>query len=155
MAEQVYLVHSAVRKLSTRLKRVTAPTRHKFVQRLAGGTIIVRRVRPARITEEVLNKNLEELKQAVDEGRIEVRTMTGQVVDLNTLKASPLPATKPLPDPVKAEKPPPSINMPLYPEGKGQLEEVVAPMATEPDVPEGLEMDQESSGRKKKGKKNT
>ena len=67
MAEQSYLVHSTVRRRSTRHKRIASPLRHRFVQRLAGGEIIVRRNRPATVTAKKLAEHLEVIKQAEEE----------------------------------------------------------------------------------------
>lgn len=78
----IYKIHSLVRKVQTRLKRQKAAGRHRFVQRLAGGDITVRRARPATVTEAKLERHLAELREAVREGKIEVRTPTGRVVDI-------------------------------------------------------------------------
>lgn len=98
----IFKIHSLVRKVQTRTKRQKAAGRHRFVQRLAGGDITVRRARPATVTEAKLERHLAELQAAVKEGKIEVRTPTGRVVDI--LDAEPrvseaVEATKPLPNP--------------------------------------------------------
>lgn len=87
-----YKVHSMVRRVQTRLHRQRAAGRHRFVQRLAGGDITVRRARPATISAAQLEVHFNEIKAAVDEGKVEVRTPTGVVVDLSTMRASPAPS---------------------------------------------------------------
>lgn len=132
--EQIYKVHSGVRKVHTRLQRKKAAGRHRFVQRLAGGDIVVRRVRPATITGTQLRQHLAEFKRARDEGRAEVRTPTGQLVDLDTLKpVAGLPAAPPKPEPpldsAANDKTFPAgvgEHRPKYPEGKGQAEDAGA-----------------------------
>ena len=52
--EPVYKIHSMVRKVQTRTQRATSAARHRFVQRLAGGDITVRRARPATVTHKQL-----------------------------------------------------------------------------------------------------
>ena len=94
-----YLVRSVIRGRTNRTARAQQVGRRGFVQRLAGGTILVRRARPARITEAVLLANFEELKKAENEHRVQVTTVTGQYVDLNTFQAAPLAVAKPLPNP--------------------------------------------------------
>jgi hypothetical protein len=98
-----YVIHSGVRKRSTRLQRQQrkAGTRPKFVQRFGGTEVTIRRARPARVTEEALLRHLEALKKAEAEGRIEVRTPDGRRVDLNTLQATgPVQVSPPLPRPL-------------------------------------------------------
>lgn len=96
--DPVYKVHSTVRDIRTRTARVRSPTRHRFVLRLAGGAITVRRARPATVTLEVLRRYLDVLKDAQREGKIEVRTVTGQPVDLDTFKPiGSLPVAPPKP----------------------------------------------------------
>lgn len=94
-----YLVRSVIRGRSNRTARATQVGRRGFVQRIAGGTILVRRARPARITEAVLKANLAELKKAVLEHRVVVTTPAGQLVDLETFEVAPPVADKPLPNP--------------------------------------------------------
>jgi len=98
MIEEIYKVHSLVRQVQTRTQRYKAPQHHKLVQKLAGGQVIVRRARPATITTSILMRHLDEFKKANEEGRIEVRTPAGGLVDLSTLKTNaPQPVVKPLP----------------------------------------------------------
>mgnify|MGYP000588513635 CR=1 FL=1 len=97
----IYVLHSGIRKLRTRSLRRHNPmtARSRFVQKLGGGAILVRRARPARVTGEVLARHLEEIKAQVAKGALEVRTLTGQLVDLVTFKSAELPVTKPQPEP--------------------------------------------------------
>jgi hypothetical protein len=113
---QIYKVHSGVRKVHTRMKRMKAAGRHRFVQRLAGGDITVRRVRAATITETQLKAHLPELQRAHEEGRIEVRTVTGELVDLKTMKVAAKPASPPKPAPPLDS----AANDKTFPEGVGQ-----------------------------------
>lgn len=96
----LYKVHSTVSKVHTRVKRMRATGPQKRAQKFVGGTITVRRERPATITEAQLLEHLDAFKKAQQEGRIEVRTITRQLVDLNTLKAAPLPVVPPKPHPL-------------------------------------------------------
>jgi len=80
--EPVYKIHSMVRKVATRTLRAKSPSRHRFVQRLAGGDITVRRARAATVTESKIRLHIKELRAAVREGRIVVKTPTHQVVDI-------------------------------------------------------------------------
>lgn len=99
-SEQIFKVHSGVRKRHTKLVRRKTPGRADFVQRLIGGDVVVRRNRPATITESKLKAHLPEFQRAYSEGRIEVRTTTGQLVDLATLEVvEKLPVALPKPQP--------------------------------------------------------
>lgn len=127
-SEQIYKVHSGVRKRHTKMKRRKSPGRHRLVQRLAGGAIIVRRVRPANITESQIRQHLAELQRAYDEGRAEVRTVGGQLVDLKTMKVLESPVSPPKPHPpldsAALDKEHVGELQPVYPGGKAQTEEV-------------------------------
>jgi len=120
MAE--YLIHSGVRKRHTALKRRMAPINAALVQHIGG--FIVRRARPVRISETQLNALLPQLKVAEAEGRLELRTPAGQLIDLDTLQVAagedivspPLPNF--LPDSAARDKPA-GMPMPLYQEGTG------------------------------------
>jgi hypothetical protein len=93
-----YLLKNVTRGRSNRTARVAVPGRIPFVQRLAGGRIIVRRARSARISEAVLKENLAEIAKHVALQTIVVTTLDGKVVDVETFNvvkqaapASPLP----------------------------------------------------------------
>lgn len=97
--ERIFKVHSGIRKRHTKDKRRGATGRQAFVQRLAGGVIVVRRARTATITESKLMKHIDEFKRAFAEGKVEVRTITGLLVDLDTLNVVEAPpVTPPQPD---------------------------------------------------------
>lgn len=164
----MYKVHSGVRKVHTRATRRKTPGRARFVQRLLGGAVIVRRVRPATITKTQLLDNLEEFKVANKEGRIEVKTVTGELIDLETMT----PIEK-APAPPKPHPPLDSIandktfehgvgrHMPKYPDGKGIAEDasLLAPKglveddeAVEP-LPEDSGTDPAAARKKHRNKK--
>lgn len=98
--QEVFKVHSMVRDIATRNQRMKAAAHHRFVQRFGGGRITVRRARPATVTKAMLMAHLAEIKKAVAEGKVIVKTLTGAVVDLETLQAEPQAlVSKPLPNP--------------------------------------------------------
>ena len=100
MAETNYLVRSVARDRTNRTVRAMQVGRRGFVQKFAGGTILVRRARPARLPEAVLKANLAEFKKAVAEHLVAVTTLDGRPVDLNTLEAGPpAAASSPRPNP--------------------------------------------------------
>jgi hypothetical protein len=97
---ELYRIHSLVRATETRLQRMQAAVHHRFVQRFGGGSITVRRARAATVTRVLLDRHLAEIKKAVAEGKVVVKTMTGEVVDLDTFKVvSPAQVSAPLPHP--------------------------------------------------------
>jgi len=128
MAE--YLIHSGVRKRHTALKRRMAPVNAALVQHIGG--FIIRRTRPVRISETQLNALLPQLKVAEAEGRLELRTPAGQLIDLSTLQVAagedivspPLPNF--LPDSA-ARDVPAGMPVPLYQEGTGIMQEGTLP----------------------------
>mgnify|MGYP001614664340 CR=1 FL=1 len=95
----VYVLKSVVRGRGNRAARMVAPGRQPFVQKLAGGSITVRRARPARITEAALIRHLAEIKKAVAAHQLVVTTTAGAVVDLDTFEVAPLVPAPPLPNP--------------------------------------------------------
>jgi hypothetical protein len=97
---KIYVLQSTVRGRHNRTKRASVPGRQPFVQRIAGGRILVRRARPARITEAVLLAHLDEIKLAVARHQLVVTTNDGKPVDLETLTAgAPAAAASPRPNP--------------------------------------------------------
>lgn len=98
-APTFYLLKNVTRGRDNRTARAMQAGRIPFVQRFAGGTILVRRARPARISEAALKANLAEFIRAVDQAKIVVTTMSGRVVDLRTFEVAPQAAEKPLPNP--------------------------------------------------------
>jgi len=95
----VYVLKSVVRGRGNRAARMVAPGRQPFVQKLAGGSITVRRARPARITEAALKLHLAEIKKAVSNHQLVVTTTAGAVVNLETFGVAPLVPAPPLPNP--------------------------------------------------------
>lgn len=116
-----FLLTSVVRGKANRAARWVQPGRIPFVQKLAGGTITVRRARPARITEAALIANIEEIKRAVAAHQLVVTTPSGQVLDLATLELAPAAPSKPLPNPpldsAKNDKNDIGYQVPPTPEG--------------------------------------
>ena len=155
VASVQYLLTNVTRGRTNRTARVAVPGRIPFVQRLAGGRIIVRRARPARISEAVLKENLAEIAKHVALHTIVVTTLDGKVVDLKTFgvvkqaaPASPLP-NPPLDSAKNDKNEGVGYNVPGTPEGttmdseepellrQHSLLEVEEPPAEEPipDVP--------------------
>ena len=128
-----YVLHSMVRKVQTRAKRVLAPRRHKFVQRLGGGEVTLRRGRPVTVVKALFDKLLPEIKQRHADGMLEVRTPTGQLVDLDTMREATPTKTKKAPEPVKAAE--------KLPEAPPPLDDVPVPAIADDGVPEGTEED--------------
>ena len=130
-SERIFKVHSGVRKRHTKQLRRQTPGRADFVQRFIGGEVIVRRNRPATITESKLKAHLPEFERAYNEGRAEVRTPTGLLVDLKTLQVAetlPAPAAQPHPplDSAANDKPA-GEKMPLFKGGAAFDEDVTPP----------------------------
>jgi hypothetical protein len=97
---ELYKIQSLVREISTRNQRMKAAVHHRFVQRFGGGTITVRRTRPATVTKAALLTYLEEIKKAVSDGKVQVTTLTGGIVNLDTFEVTPVvQPSSPLPNP--------------------------------------------------------
>lgn len=79
--DPTYFVHSGGRDQATRIRRGRAAG-HRFVQKLAGGSIMVRHKRPAVITAAQLAAHLTQLQEGWKAGRLEVRAVGGGLVDL-------------------------------------------------------------------------
>lgn len=97
---KLYLVKSAARGRHNRVERRTMGGRRGLIQKLAGGTLLIRRGSPRLLSEALVLTHLAELKRAVAEHRILVTTPAGQAVDLETFNVvgAPLP-TQTLPHP--------------------------------------------------------
>lgn len=156
---KTYFIHSMVRRVQTRTKRAMAPKRHRFVLRIGGGEITVRRGRHRNtpVSEERLLKHLEELKQCWEAGMLEVRDSSGRVVDLNTMEAVGKPAP-PVPQPKKvldtaATDKPAGEKMPAYVEGKALGEEAEKPSVADDSIPEGKEAPPARRSSRKKARK--
>lgn len=98
-APRTFWLKSVVRGRANRTQRAVQPGRMPFVQRFAGGTIMVRRARPARITEAALLANIVEITKAVRQHKVIVTDMSGRVLSLDILESAPAPAEKPMPNP--------------------------------------------------------
>jgi hypothetical protein len=102
-----YFIHSAVRKRHTRLARMKSPKHHDLVQRIGG--LVIRRSRPIHVPVDKLEQILPELRQAHAEGRLELRTADGRLVNLHTgeigLNHPVPPLPNPLPDSAARDKP--------------------------------------------------
>lgn len=139
-----YAIHSLVRRQKTKLTRTTAPKRHRFMLHIGGGDIKVRRGkhRPTVIREGLFMRHLRDIKEKADAGMIEVRTPTGQLVDLDTFEVAPLPPPKPTPDPpvdTAADDKPAGEPQRVYPEGRAIDEEPETPALADATLPEGEE----------------
>jgi hypothetical protein len=132
------MLHSGVRKRHTRQLRMrnAMANRAKFVQRIGGGDIIVRRNRPAAIFEEQFIKFRKEIEEKVALGLLELRTPSGQLVDITTMRAEPVPVTPPLPNPVREEVMPGRRHIPPMPGGKGLGEEAKTPEILKDKLPD-------------------
>lgn len=115
-----YFIHSGVRKRHTRLLRMKSPVHHDLVQRIGG--LVVRRTRPVHVSVDKIREILPDLMKAQAEGRLELRTHDGRLVDLVTGEAlykHPMPS-KPLPNPLldsAARDKPAGMHYPAYQEG--------------------------------------
>ncbi len=141
-----YVIHSGVRKRHTRHLRMQSAiaNRAKFVQKVGGGDILVRRSRPATVTDEKLMQHLDEIKAKAKQGLLEVRTTTGQLVDLETMKVvgPATSATKPVAHPPMdsvARDKQIGTHVRAYPEGRAHNESVEKPTLLKERMPEGEE----------------
>ena len=131
-----------VRKVQTRTQRATSASRHRFVLRFAGGDITVRRARPALITTAKLKAHIKELRDAVLAGKIVVKTLTQQVVDISGSEFHPVGGVAPASpkpnrrlDSVDNDKTfagGVGESKPLYPDGAPQSQVVAPPSVTRP-----------------------
>ena len=97
MAEEQYKIVSGVRKRGTRSARLLSAAIVRPARFVGGGDLVIRRGRPTIVNRTTLQKHLAELQQGVADGRFEVRTLAGQLVDLATLTSAPVPVTPPKP----------------------------------------------------------
>ncbi len=114
-----YFIHSTVRARHTRLKRMKAPQHAALLQHIGG--LRVRRKRPVPVTMEKLGEIIHELRKAHADGRLELRTADGRIVDLYTGEPQgPAPVPRPVPgaplDSAAMDKPA-GIPLPVYHEG--------------------------------------
>jgi hypothetical protein len=143
--ETVFFLHNVVRRQHTRLKRMQAAGRHRFKQYV--GDVRLTRNRPRPVKESFVLDHLEQLKAMYEEGTVEVRNATGQLVDLETMKAAPLLPVKPQPHPPldsAANDDNQGVPVPVYQEGKGHTEEAKVPSLALEDIPEGFDPEEEA-----------
>lgn len=147
--ETAYRIHSLVRSNRTKSLRNKAPIPHRMTQKLAGGNIILRCARTTVITAEKLMRHIDVLKQAANEGKLEVRTLTGKPVDLITLQVLPsdVAPVSPLPivqlDSVANDKQNVGENMPLFPGGHAMAAAVETPEVIIPEAIDNEDADLE------------
>lgn len=146
--ETLYQVHNMVRKVETRLRRAKAASRHRLNLLIGGGLLRIPRGRNVPVTESLLQQLLPELQRMENAGKVKVTTMTGERIDLHTLKpsaAAPAPKAalpKPPMDSVAADKTfehGVGQNMPTVAGGKAVNQEVARPAVLDDAVPEGEE----------------
>lgn len=89
MSETQYALHSVVRKSAFRSFRAQLPAHMRKNHRVCDQTLRLVPERRLLITETVLRKHLEELRQKCAMHILEVRTMDGRLVDLKTLTPGP------------------------------------------------------------------
>ena len=81
-----YQLISVVRSRHNRSQRAALPQAPRRKQYVGDGMLRLAHGRPLIITEEVLRKNLAEIKEKASNHILEVRTMEGKLVDLDTLQ---------------------------------------------------------------------
>lgn len=84
-----YMIHSTARSRHTRTARAGLPQNPRMKQYVGGDQRRLIRGQPILVTEEVLKKNLEELRAKQALHMLEVKTRDGRLVDLNTLEVGP------------------------------------------------------------------
>lgn len=88
--QEAYKIYSQTREVATRTKRMEAPVHHRRMVRLGGGDITVRTGAPTLVSKPTLVKHLAQIKQAQKEGKIVVRTLSDETVDLEAFNAKPV-----------------------------------------------------------------
>lgn len=94
-----YMIHSTARSRHTRAARASLPQNPRMKQYVGTDQRRLIRGQPILVTEEVLQKNLEELRAKQANHMLEVRTRDGRLVDLETLTPAPAMALEPKPKP--------------------------------------------------------
>lgn len=116
----LYAIHSVVRGRANRTLRASTPGSSALKQYLFGNKYRLVRGRPVKVTKQEVLANLPELKQKAKLGLVELRTMSGAKVDLETMVAEPERKPAPMPnvrlDSVNNDKPI-GQPMPKYPGG--------------------------------------
>jgi len=136
-----YAIHSTVRGRHNRTLRAQAPAHHRLKQYVGQNQTRLVRSRPLTISEEELLRDLEELKKKSLMGILEVRTLDGRKMDLETLAPLPAAPSSPLPNPPldsAAKDTPAGQPMPNLPGGK--------PIQSLPEFTSEEETTEEESG---------
>ncbi len=94
-----YAIHNTARARHTRGVRSTNATHRGMKQYVTTGQHRLIRGRPVIVTEEVLLTNLEELRKKNKAGILEVRTLDGRILNLDTLVPPVATFPPPLPHP--------------------------------------------------------
>lgn len=132
----LYTIHSVVRGRGNRALRASMPVHHRFAQYIGKDQKRLIRSRPLVITEEMLMRDLQELKEKAKMGILEVKTGDGRVLDLETMQPTgPVAVSPPLPNPPldsAANDKPAGQNMPMFPGGLTQAD---IPVEFMPDPP--------------------
>jgi hypothetical protein len=86
MEQNIFFVINTVRRAKTRTQRALAPGGHRFIQRVAGNSVVLGRGKFTMMNEENFNKFRDELQKKQEEGTIEVRVgaPTGPVFNFAT-----------------------------------------------------------------------
>ena len=95
-----YAIHSTVRGQQTRIKRATQAKHNSLKQFVGEKQRRLIRGRPLIFSEEDFMKSLPEIKEKAEMGILEVRTVGGELIDLETLQpiaAPPVPTPLPAP----------------------------------------------------------
>lgn len=147
----MYAVHSTVRARHTRTLRASSgmTNRHRFKQHIMSDQRRLIRNRPILITEEQLQAHLDEFKKKQAVGILEVRTMDGRILNLDTMQPSMALPAPPLPHPL-----PDSADRDLKvgytlpkhegdkPLTEGEVEDVLSEMANSDDIPPPPSLDE-------------
>jgi hypothetical protein len=94
-----YALHSVVRKKDFRFHRAGLPEHMARKHYLVNGTLRLVPERRLLISEDMLKQNLEEIRQKAAQHILEVRTVDGRLVNLDTFEALPGAPIPPLPRP--------------------------------------------------------
>jgi hypothetical protein len=95
-----YYLWNMSRDVRTRVVRANNPT-HGGMRQFIGGTHRLIRGRPLIVSEDVMLRHIEEIKQKNSMGMLEVKTPDGRLVDLQTLEPAPAAAIPPKPAPLQ------------------------------------------------------
>lgn len=163
-----YAIHNASRSVHSRTARAQGASHRGLKQHVLDTQQRLVRGRPVLVSEEVLKRNLPELKEKAAKGLIHVKTTDGRHVNLDTLEAGPVPTPSPKPNP-----PPDSVardqqhvgqEMGVFPEGpfiphgggseSKPAEEAPEPTAADLNLPsDAATVDDHSTPDKKAGGK--